>query len=212
MSHVNHTYRGAAYLLLSFCIALAGCSNQMEPAKKAIAGIEAAVAAAGVDAQRYIPDDLKAVNDQLAGLKAKFDQKDYAGVLAGAPALLAKAQGLVGAKDTAVREANAREAAAKLAAEQALKTDWDSLATAVPAAIAAIDSRVSMLAKSKKLPANVTKDALASAQTNLASARSLWGQATTAQTAGNLSDAVMAAQQAKEKVDAALAGLGMSAG
>ncbi len=91
MSHVHATFRATALLLLSFCIALTGCSNQMEPAKKAIAGIEAAVAAAGTDAQRYIPDDLKAVNDQLAGLKAKFDQKDYAGVIAGAPALLAKA-------------------------------------------------------------------------------------------------------------------------
>lgn len=213
MSHAHATFRGtAAFLLLSLCIALTGCTNQMEPAKKAIAGIEAAIASVGPDAQRYIPDDLKAVNDQLAGLKAKFDQKDYAAVIAGAPALLAQAQGLVAAKDTAVRAATAREAAEKQAAEQALKTDWESLATAVPAAITAIDSRVTILAKSKKLPANVTKDALASAQANLADAKSLWAQATTAQSGGTLADAVMAAQQAKEKTDAALAGLGMNPG
>ena len=53
----------------------------MEPAKKAIADIEAAVSAAGADAQRYVPDQVKAVTDQLAGLKAKFEKKDYAGVV-----------------------------------------------------------------------------------------------------------------------------------
>lgn len=210
MSHTHSTFRGTAYLLLALCIALTGCANKMEPAQKAIADIEAAVAAAGPDAQRYIPDDLKAVNDQLVALRAKFAQKDYAGVLAAAPALLAKAQGLVAAKNTAVREAAAKEAAAQQAAEQAAKANWDTLAGAVPAAIAAIDSRVNVLAKSKKLPANVTKDALASAQSSLANAKSQWEQATTAQTAGKLSEAVAAAQLAKESADTALASLGMS--
>jgi hypothetical protein len=212
MSHAHATFRATAVLLLSLGIALAGCTNQMEPAKKAIADIQAAIAAVGPDAQKYIPDELKAVNDQLAALKAKFDQKDYAAVIAGAPPLLAKAQGLVAAKDAAMREATAKEAAEKQAAEQALKSDWESLATAVPAAIAAIDSRVNILAKSKKLPANVTKDALTAAQTNLAAAKSLWEQASAAQSAGKLADAVMAAQQAKEKADEAMAGLGLSAG
>ena len=109
-----------------------------------------------------------------------------------------------------MREAAAKGAAAQQAAEQAAKATWDTLASAVPAAIAAIDSRVTMLAKSKKLPANVTKDALASAQSNLASAKSQWEQATNAQTAGKLSDAVIAAQQAKVSADTALASLGMS--
>ncbi len=209
MSYVNSGFRGTLYALFALSLAISGCTNQMEPAKKAIAEIEAAVSAAGADAQQYIAEDLKAVNDQLSALKADFDKKDYAAVLAAAPALLTKAQGLVGATDTAKRAAEAQAAAAQLAAEQAMQADWTALSGALPAAIAAIDSRVKILAKSKKLPANVTKDALASAQTNLADAKSLWEQASGAQTAGNLADAVTAAQQAKAKADAALASLGM---
>ena len=64
---------------------LAGCANQMEPAKKAIADVEAAAVAAGPDAAQYIPDQLQAVTTQITDLKMKFDQKDYKGVLAAAP-------------------------------------------------------------------------------------------------------------------------------
>jgi len=77
VSHNHSKPRGTLYVLLVLGLALSACSNQMEPAKKAIADIEAAVSAAGADAQRYIPDQVKAVTDQLAGLKAKFEQKDY---------------------------------------------------------------------------------------------------------------------------------------
>ncbi len=210
MSYAHSTFRGTTYLLLTLCIALAGCANQKEPAQKAIAGIEAAVAAVGADAQQLIPDALKAVTDQLADLKAKFDKQDYAGVLAAAPALLTQAQGLVAAKETAVKEVAAKAAAAQQAAEEALKASWATLAAAVPDAIAAVDSHVTMLTKSKKLPANVTKDALAAAQAGLADAKSLWAQATGAQSAGKWDDAVASAQQAKEKVLAAMAGLGMT--
>ena len=131
---------------------------------------------------------------------------------AGAPALLTSAQGLVAAKDTAIKAAAEKLAAAQAAAEEAMKADWTLLASAVPSAITAVDSRVSMLAKSKKLPAGVTKDALTAAQNSLASAKTLWGEAASAQTAGKLGDAVAAAKQAKDSIDAALAGLGMSAG
>ena len=85
----------AGFLSLAMAaVLLAGCANKMEPAKNAIAGIEAAIAAAGPDAAQYIPDQLQAVTSQLNDLKMKFDQKDYKGVLAAAPALLTQAQGL----------------------------------------------------------------------------------------------------------------------
>ena len=106
---------------------IAGCANQMEPAQKAIAGIEAAIAAAPGAAQ-YIPDQLGAVTQKLADLKARFDQKDYKGVIAAAPALLAEAQGLAGAAASARQAAEAAQAAAL----EALNGEWATLSAALP--------------------------------------------------------------------------------
>jgi hypothetical protein len=184
---------------------LVGCANQMEPAQKAIADVEAAIAAAGPDAAQYIPDQLQAVTGQLADLKAKFDQKDYKGVIAAAPALLTQAQGLAGAA-TSAREA------AQAAALEALNAEWTTLSGTLPAAVAAIESRVNILSNSKKLPANLDATTFESVKTGLADAKALWDQATAAQASGNVEGAVTAARQVKEKADAALAALGMTAG
>ena len=189
-------------------IALSGCNSQMEPAKKAIGDIEAAVAAAGDDAQHYIPDKLNAVNDQLTILKMKFNQKDYAGVVNAAPPVLAQAQGLVALKNQAIQAEAERVADEKRADQEALKSDWDALSTAAPAAITAAQGRVATLNKAKKLPTGVTKSTLSAAQNDLAEANTLWEQAMSAQSAGNLQDAVTSAKQAKQQADATMASLG----
>lgn len=198
-----------AFLSMAFAaLMLAGCANQMEPAQKAIADIEAAITAAGPDASQYIPNELQAVTSQLADLKAKFDQKDYKGVLAAAPALLTQAQGLAGAAASARQAAEA----ARTAELEALNAEWTMLSGTLPAAVAAIESRVSILSKSKKLPANLDAATFASVQAGLADSKALWDQATAAQASGNIEGAVTAARQVKEKTDAALAALGMTAG
>lgn len=198
-----------AFLSMAFAaLMLAGCANQMEPAQKAIADIEAAITAAGPDASQYIPNELQAVTSQLADLKAKFDQKDYKGVLAAAPALLTQAQGLAGAAASARQAAEA----ARTAELEALNAEWTALSGTLPAAVAAIESRVNILSKSKKLPANLDAATFASVQTGLADSKALWDQATAAQASGNIEGAVTAARQVKEKTDAALAALGMTAG
>jgi len=187
---------------------LAGCANQMEPAKKAIADIEAAISAAGPDASQYVPDQLGTVTQQLGDLKAKFDQKDYKGVIAAAPALLTQAQALAGAAASAKEAAEA----AKAAALEALGAEWTTLSAALPAQVAAIESRVNILSKSKKLPANLDQATFDSVKAGLADAKTLWDEATAAQASGNVEAAVTAARQVKEKADAAMAALGMTAG
>jgi hypothetical protein len=196
----------AGFLSLAMAtVLLAGCANKMEPAKNAIAGIEAAVAAAGPDAVQYIPDQLQAVTNQLNDLKMKFDQKDYKGVLAAAPALLTQAQGLASAAGSAKQ-------AAQAAALEALNGEWGTLATDIPAQLAAVTSRVGILSKSKKLPAGLDATSFDAVRAGTAEATTLWDQATAAQAAGNMEQAVTAARQVKGNLDAAMAALGMTAG
>jgi len=191
--------------LVMAAVLLAGCANQMEPAKKAIADIEAAIAAAGPDAAQYIPDQLQAVTSEVASLKAKFDQKDYKGVLAAAPALLTQAQGLSAA-------AGAAKEAAQAAALQAMNAEWGTLSADIPAQLAAVTSRVGILSKSKKLPAGLDAAAFDAARSGVDEATALWSQATAAQASGNMEQAVGAARQVKDKLNAAMAALGMSTG
>ncbi len=191
--------------LLMAALLLAGCANQMEPAKKAIADIEVAVEAAGPDAAQYLPDQLQAVTSQISDLKMKFDQKDYKAVIAAAPALLTQAQGLVATAGTARQ-------AAEAAALEALNTEWGALSTDLPAQLAAVTGRVAILSKSKKLPAGLDAATFDAAKSGAGEAATLWEQATAAQAAGNVEQAVTAGRQVKEKLNAAMAVLGMSVG
>jgi hypothetical protein len=186
--------RFAQYALVAFVgVVLAACANQKEPAATAISGIETAVNAASADASKYVPDQLADVKTKLADLKASFDKQDYKAVLAGAPAILSSAQGLVAAA-----------AAKKDEIMKALNGDWTGLAASLPGVVSAVQSRVDMLSKSKKVPAGID---LAAAKSGLADATSLWSKAQAAFSAGNLEEAVSTAKDVKAKAEAAAAAL-----
>ena len=185
----------AGFLAVATALLLSACANQMEPAQQAIAGIDSAISAASADAGKYIPEQLSGVQTKLADLKASFDKKDYAAVLAGAPAILADAQGLLGAaaikKDEVVK---------------AMGGEWTTLAASVPGLVSAVSSRVAVLAKSKHPPAGVD---LAAATSDSADAASLWSKAQAAFSAGNVEEAVTTAREVKAKAEAAAGALKM---
>jgi hypothetical protein len=174
---------------------LAACSNQMVPAKAAIDNIETAVNAASADAGKYVPNDFAAVQGKVAELKASFDKKEYAAVIAGAPAVLASAQGLAAAA------AAKKDEVMKMAA-----SDWSSLSASVPALVAAVTSRVAVLGKSKHLPEGVDLNA---AKAALAEATESWTKAQAASTAGNVEEAASSVRTAKDKATAAADALKM---
>lgn len=187
-----HKFSG---LVVAAVAALAvACASQMEPAQKALDGLNNAVAAAdAAGASKYIPDQLSAVQGKIGELKAAFDKKDYAAVLAGAPALLSQAQALVGAA-----------AAKKDEVVKAATGEWTTLSGSLPQLVAAVKSRVDVLGKSKHLPAGVDLNA---AKAGLADATSLWDKAQKAFGAGNVEDALAAAKDTKAKAEAAAAAL-----
>jgi hypothetical protein len=186
--------RFAQYALIAFAgIALAACANQKEPAATAIGGIETAVNAVSADAEKYVPDQLTDVKSKLAALKGSFDKQDYKAVLAGAPAVLESAKGLAAAA-----------AAKKDEILKALNADWTGLAGSVPDLVSAVQSRVAILSKSKKVPAGID---LAAAKSGIADATSAWDKAKAAFAAGNLDEAVTTAKDVKAKAEAAAAAL-----
>ena len=194
-----------AWLLASLAaLVLVGCAGQKEPAEKALASAQAALATIHDAAQKYAPDQLQAVETQLAGVKDSLAKGDYKGVLAAAPALTAAISGL---KDTAEAKQNDAEAAAAQA-----KDAWGPLSTDVPNMVAAIQSRVDVLSKSHHLPKGVSKDGLAAAKTGLASMKTVWSDASNAAAAGDFTAAVAKAQAMKAQAADIMKSLGMSSG
>jgi hypothetical protein len=164
-----------------------GCANQKEPATKALASVEASLATFKDDAAKVAPEELAGVEATLTGLKESLAKGDYKAVLAGMPALTAAVDSL----NVTVIAKKEQLAAAVAAAN----TEWKSLSTDVPAMVAAIQSRVDILSKSKKLPKKVDQAAFDSAKSGLESMKATWAEATAAFSSG---DAVAAADKARQ--------------
>ena len=195
----------SAWLLASLAaLVLVGCAGQKEPAEKALASAQAALATIHDAAQKYAPDQLQAVETQLAGVKDSLAKGDYKGVLAAAPALSTAISTL---KDTA----DAKQKDAEAATAQA-KDAWGPLSTDVPNMVAAIQSRVDVLSKSHHLPKGVSKDGLASAKSGLGSMKAAWSDASNSAAAGDFTTAVGKAQAMKAQAADIMKSLGMSSG
>jgi hypothetical protein len=189
-------------LVMAALLAL-GCAGQKAPATKAVADIEATVASLRSDAQTYAPGELQQVEDVLAGLKEQLGKKDYKSVVANAPGVAAQVDSL---KQVVTQKRSEREAAVAAASQQ-----WQALSADVPKMIEAIQSRVDILGKARKLPKNVSAEAFQSAKDGLESMKIAWAEATAKFGAGNPVDAVAKAQAVKEKGNEVMQALGMTA-
>ena len=181
---------------------LGACAGQKEPAQKAIDTAEAAIAAIREDAGRYVPDDLKGLEESLAGMKSNFAKGNYPAVL------------------TASRELNTRIAAVSnvLATQKAenevqtaqLTEQWNTLSVEVPEMVEAVTARVDSLTKSGKLPKEVDAATFERVKTDAATMAQSWQQALGAFSNGNMQEAVDMAQVAKDKAGVVMLTLKMS--
>ena len=190
--------RAGRFAVLSVAaVMIAACAGQKEPARKLLANIDTTVTAASVEAAKYIPDQLMAVQRQAGELKAAFDKHDYPAVVNSGPAVLAAAQTL------ATAAASKKDEVLK-----ALNDEWTGLAASVPGSVSAIQSRIDLLSKksSKKLAAGIDLD---TAKAGVGDATSLWSKAQAAFAAGNLDEAVNTAKEVKAKIEALAASLKM---
>jgi DNA repair exonuclease SbcCD ATPase subunit len=193
------TLNWAALLLAT--VMLAACAGQRDAATKAVGDIEASIASLRDDGSKYAAAELQQAEAGLASLKDQLAKQDFKGVVAAAPAVSAQVATLQQTVASKREEAHAAMAAAS--------EEWRTLNAEVPQMVAAIQSRVDVLAQSKKLPKGVSKEAFESAQTGLEAAKTAWTEATTAFGAGDPVKAVQLGKTAKESGTAALSSLGM---
>jgi hypothetical protein len=186
--------RIAGLLIVVAAVMAVGCANQKAPAEAAIASAETAFAAVQAEADKYVPDQAKAVTDAITTAKDAVTKGDYQAALTTAQGLPSKVADLTSA------------IAAK---KTALTATWTTLSSALPGVVQAIESRVGILSKSKKLPAGLDQAKFDNAKAGLASMTSSWGEATSAFGTGNLTDAIAKAESVKAKASEVLGLLNM---
>jgi hypothetical protein len=183
-------------VLLAGLMMVVGCSRDKEPAEAAIKAAEAAVGAAKAEAAKYVPDQVKGVEDALKAAKDAFEKKEYT-------------QALTAAKDLPAKAKDLSTAAAAKKAE--LTKAWEEMAAGLPKVVEAIKSRVDILSKSKKLPANLDKAKFEGAKADLAEITQTWTDADNAFKGGNITDALAKANTVKAKATEIMTTLGMQA-
>jgi uncharacterized phage infection (PIP) family protein YhgE len=187
--------------LAATTLVLAACANQKEPAEKAVAQVESALAEIRADAEQHAAEELKGVEESVAKLKANLTSKDYKAVVLGAPSVAAAVTSL---KDTVAKK-NADMATVMAAAQE----EWAELSTSVPQMVEAIQSRVDTLSKSRRLPNNLDKATFETVKTDFDALKADWTAAGSQFASGAAADAVRTARAAKTKGEEILVKLGM---
>jgi PBP1b-binding outer membrane lipoprotein LpoB len=183
-------------------VLIAGCQNQRAPAEQAVASAESSLTNVRDMSMRYAPDQLQAVDAQLASAKDKLAKGDYKGALADIPAINSAINNL---RDTAT----AKQQEAQAANDKA-KEAWGPLSTDVPKMVDALQSRVDILSKSHHLPKGVTKDTLAAAKSSVDSMKTAWTDASTAATSGDYTTAVSKGEAVRDQASQVMHSLGMT--
>ena len=128
------------YILVAIGVATLACNSGKAPAEAALKLADDAVNAARPAAEKYVPEEFKALADELAAAKEAFGKGDYKGALAAAQSIPTAATELLG------------KAKAK---KEELVAAWNQMSGSLPQMVDAIKTRIETLSKTKKLPAGI---------------------------------------------------------
>jgi hypothetical protein len=165
------------------------------PAEVAVKAAEEAVNATKTEAAKLVPDQVKSLETALAAVKDKFAKGEYKAAVEEAKTLASKAKDVL--------------AAAKAKKEELTKK-WTEISQSLPKMMESLQSRVDILSKAKKLPANLTTEKFTEVKSILASTKDEWAKAQESFKAGNFVDSVGVAALLKEKAAKAMETLGMT--
>jgi hypothetical protein len=185
-------FKSFAFVTLAAIVA-AACGKG--PAQAALTSADAAVSGARADGEKFVPDQFKALSDNAASARTKFDSGDYKGALDQAQGIPAQAQAVM------------QSAVAK---KTELMGSWKAMEGSLPAMVAAIQQKIIELDKAKKLPVGLDKAGLEQAKTALEAATAMWAEAGSAFGAGDIIAATAKGGQVKATAEELMAKLGMS--
>lgn len=172
------------FVLVAVTILLmAACSSNKEPATAAIKAAEDAFTASRSEAEKFVPDQVKGVEDAIMVAKASFEKGKFDDALNIAKATQEK-----------VKEMNAAVAVRK----ENLAKNWAEISGGVPEMLDAIKSRLDELKSGKRLPKSMDKARLEEAEMLYEVASLMWDEAKKAFSGGNPADVMSLATAAKE--------------
>jgi len=170
--------------LMVLPLLVVGCSKG--PAEAALKAADEAIAKVAPEAEKFVPDQFKALTDAAAAAKASFDKGDYAATLAAAKDLPAKATEVM---------------AAATAKKDEMTGLWKGMAETLPAQVAGLTEKVNALAAMKKLPKGLEPAKLDEVKIRLADISGMWTKATEAFKGGDLNGALEMAGNVKINAD-----------
>lgn len=187
---------GVALVVLMAMTTSAACGDGGKAAADAaMQALQSSYDGIKADAAKYVPDQAKGIDEAFTAVQDTLAKGDYMKALT-------DAQGLTG---------KVGELGAAVAAKKAdLTKAFEGLSTGMPAVVEGLQAQVESLAKTKKLPAGVTKEAVDAAKAAVPALSSSWEDAAAAFKAMNLTDAMAKAQTVKAKAAEVMTSLGMT--
>jgi hypothetical protein len=167
------------------------CTNQKEPAEKAVAQVEASLSQFKAEAQQYAAEDLKVVEDSIGRLRSQLANKEYRTVVMQTPNVSSSVAAL---KNTVAKKK--AEAGEMLAVAQ---QEWTELSASVPEMVTKLQARVDSLNKSRRLPKGLDKAAFETAKQEFESLKTSWAEAGAEFSSGMVADAVRRGRAARAK-------------
>ncbi len=176
-------------------LVVAACGDGRKAvADAALAAIQSSYDAVKADAAKYVPDETRRLEEALASARDTLAKGDYG-------------KTIDKARDLAGQVGNLQAAIAARRVE--MVKAWDDLQSKVPAAVEGLQKQIEALAKAKKLPDGVTRDAVDAARAAVPSLVASWDEATAAFKAANLTEATAKARALKAKSGEIMASLGL---
>lgn len=164
-------------------------------ADTAMAALQSSYDAVKADAATYVPDQSRRLEKAFASARDTLAEGEYG-------------KTIDEVKELAGTVGDLRLAVAARRAE--LVKAWDEFNAKMPAAIESLQKQVDALARTKKLPDGVTKDAVDAARAAIPALAASWDEAVSAFKSANLTDATAKAQALKAKSAEIMASLGMT--